>query len=281
LAAARDSLPGSVLFLFQPAEEGAPPGEEGGALLMLKEGAFEEPVPEVIFGLHAFPDLEVGQIGYLEGPAFAAADHFVATVRGRQSHGAQPHLSVDPVVMAAQVVEALQTIRSRSLPPLEPSVISVGIIRGGERFNIIPSEVRLEGTVRTYRPEAQATVESRMEEILAGITSAGGGSYELDYRHQVPATVNDRELAARMRPSLERVVGESGVIQVEPTLAGEDFAYFAERVPGFNFRLGVRAPGGESGGLHTPDFRADDGSIEVGVRVLSRLVWDFLHDDER
>jgi amidohydrolase len=276
LAAVRDDLPGTVLFLFQPAEEGPPPGEEGGAELMLKEGVFEGVRPEAVFGLHTLSHLEVGQVGYSIGPAFAAVDHFRATVIGRQAHGAQPQESVDPVVMAAQAVMALQTIRSRNLHPLEPSVVTVGIIRGGERFNIIPGRVLLEGTVRTYDPEVRDTVERRMGEILDGITRAGGGSFELDYERGSPATINDPELTRRMVPALEAALGASNVIQVPPTMGGEDFALFANEVPGLYYRLGVRKPGTISGGMHTPTFTADDGSLEVGIRGMAALVVDFL-----
>src|SRR5919106_1065865 len=182
LAGMKNDLPGTVKFIFQPAEEGPPPGERGGAPLMVEQGALENPRPEAIFGLHAAAALPVGKLGYRAGPAMAASDHFRATIRGRQSHGAAPELSIDPVVMASQAVLALQTIRSRNLSPLEPSVVTVGIIRGGTRWNIIPGEVQLEGTVRTFSVEAQNTVERRVREILAGITAAGGGSFELDYR---------------------------------------------------------------------------------------------------
>ena len=153
LASMRDELPGTVKFIFQPAEEGAPPGEEGGADLMIAEDVLENPRPSAIFGLHALAEMDVGKLGYTPGPSLAAVDHFIAEIQGKQAHGAYPHLSIDPVVMAAQAVTALQTTRSRTLPALEPSVITVGIIRGGERFNIIPMEVHLEGTVRTYDEE--------------------------------------------------------------------------------------------------------------------------------
>jgi len=276
LAGMRDELPGTVKFLFQPAEEGPPPGEEGGAELMIAEGVLDEPRPEAIFALHAFPTLEVGEIGWIAGPTYAAVDQFVATLRGRQAHGAAPDLSVDPIVMGAQAVLALQTIRSRNLPPTEPSVVTVGIFRGGERFNIIPEAVHLEGTVRTYDPEIRATVERRMREILDGVARAAGGSYELAYENNAPATVNDPELARRMRPALAAAVGEEGVVEVLPVMGGEDFAYFARQVPGFYFRLGVVAPGTTSGGLHTPTFRADDGAVPVGMRAMAGLVLAYL-----
>lgn len=281
LAGLRERLPGTVKFIFQPAEEGPPPGERGGALLMMEEGVLDDPRPSAIFALHSFPDLEVGQVGYSAGPAFAAVDHFVIEIRGEQTHGAYPHLGVDPIVIAAQAVMALQTIRSRTLSPLEPSVVTVGIFRGGERFNIIPGSVHLEGTVRTYNEETRNRVERRMREILDGITRAGGGSYEMEYRRSAPATLNDPALAARMRPTLERVLGARNVLLVDPTMGGEDFAYFANEVPGFYFRLGVLKPGTTSGGLHTPTFRADDSAIPVGMRAMANLVADYLRTATR
>lgn len=269
-------IPGTVVFVFQPAEEGPPPGEEGGADLMLKEGVFRDVKPAAIFALHAFPDLEVGQVGYNPGPTMAAVDQFTAKVKGKQAHGAWPHLSVDPIVMAAQAVMALQTIRSRNLSPFEPSVVTVGIFRGGERFNIIPGEVHLEGTVRTYNEEVRGEVERRMREILDGITRAGGGSFELEYRKNAPATVNDPALAKTSAALLARSVGADNVKLVEPSMGGEDFAYFANQIPGFYFRLGVVAPGTTSGGLHTPTFRADDSAVAVGMKAMSRLLVDWL-----
>ncbi|MGH9361485.1 MAG: M20 metallopeptidase family protein, partial [Thermoanaerobaculia bacterium] len=251
---------------------------------MLREGALADPKPEAIFALHSFPELAdgtpgqptVGKVGWTSGPTYAAVDHFPVTIRGKQSHGAYPHLGVDPIVMAAQAVTAFQTIRSRTLPALEPSVVTVGIIRGGERFNIIPGEVHLEGTVRTYKTEVRSEIERRMREILDGVARAFGGAYELDYRQNAPATVNDPELAAWARPVLERAVGAESVVVAPPTMGGEDFAYFADEVPGFYFRLGTLAPGTTSGGLHTPDFRADDSAVPVGIKTMARLVAEYL-----
>lgn len=276
LAGIKEELPGTVKFIFQPAEEGPPPGEEGGASLMLREGAFDPPTPEAVFGLHAWP-LEVGTVGWAAGPTMASVDHFVVKIRGKQSHGAYPHLGRDPIVMAAQAVEAFQTIRSRNLSPLEPSVVTVGILRGGERFNIIPEEVHLEGTVRTFSTETREEVKRRMEEILDGVTRAAGGSYEVvQYRNNAPATINDPDLARRVRSSMVRAAGPEFVIDTDPTMGGEDFAFFANEVPGFYFRLGVVAPGTTSGGLHTPNFRADDSSLEVGIRTMAGIVVDYL-----
>ena len=276
LASMKRSLPGTVKFIFQPAEEGPPPGEEGGAELMLKEGVFDNPKPSAVFGLHTHAALEVGALGLTIGPAMAAVDQFIITIKGKQSHGAYPHKSVDPIIMATEVVTAFQTIRSRSLSPLEPSVVTVGIIRGGERFNIIPEEVHLEGTVRTYDPEVQDMVEKRMNEILKGITLAYGGSFELNYERGTPATINNPELCKQMIPTLERVVGKDNLKMMDPVMGGEDFAIFANEVPGIYYRLGVVKPGTTSGWIHTPTFRADDSCLEVGIRAMSNMVVDYL-----
>jgi len=276
LTAIQKDLPGSVLFIFQPAEEGPPAGEKGGASLMLEEGLFKDAKPVAAFALHSFPELQVGQIAFNPGPTYAAVDQFRIKIHGKQSHGAYPHQSVDPIVTGSEVVMALQTIRSRNLPPLEPSVVTVGIFRGGERFNITPGEVTLEGTVRTYKKEVQDEVERRMREILDGITRANGATFELDYQRNAPATVNDAALTQTVQPLLERIVGAENVKISEPTMGGEDFAYFANVVPGFYYRLGVVKPGTTSGGLLTTTFRADDSAVPVGIRTMSRLLVDYL-----
>jgi amidohydrolase len=276
LAPLKADLPGTVVFIFQPAEEGPPLGEEGGAPLMVDEGVLANPRPAAIFALHADPELPVGQVGYTEGPTWAAVDQFTIRIKGKQSHGAYPHLGVDPVVIAAQAILALQTIRSRTLPALAPSVLSIGIVRGGERFNILPGEVYLEGTVRTFDETVRATIERRMREILDGITKAGGGSFDLQYQKNAPATINDTPLAKATRPSLEATVGKENVIVQPPTMGGEDFAYFANLIPGFYFRLGTTLPQTTSGGLHTPNFRADDQAVPVGIRAMAHLLLDYL-----
>ena len=276
LAEMRTDLPGTVKFIFQPAEEGAPPGEEGGAALMIKEGVLENPRPAAIFGLHTKAQLDVGIIGYTPGPALAATDRFRAVIKGRQAHGAAPHLSIDPVVTAAQVIMALQTIRSRNLSPLEPSVVTVGVVRGGQRFNIIPAEVELQGTVRTYNETVRADVERRMREILTGITASAGATFELEYVHYAPATINDTVLTRRMVPSLERAAGAGNARRIDPWMAGEDFALFANVVPGFFYMLGVHKPGTESGDHHSPTFMADDAAIPIGMRAMGNVLLDYL-----
>jgi amidohydrolase len=282
LAAIRADLPGTVKFIFQPDEEGPPPGEITGALEMFKEGVLENPKPEAIFALHTINEVgdgvvgEVGKVGVTSGPAYAAVDQFIVTVKGKQAHGAYPHLSVDPIVMASQVVEALQTIRSRNLPATEPSVITVGIFRGGERFNIIPADVHLEGTVRTYSVAVRDTIQKRMREILEGITHAGGGSFELEYKENAPATLNDLKLYPRSVASLERTLGATNVVTSPAVMGGEDYGYFSREIPGFYYRLGIVKPGTTTSGLHTPTYRPDDAAILVGIRTMSNVLVDYL-----
>ena len=276
LAGMRDQVPGTVQFIFQPAEEGAPPGEEGGAALMLAQGLWNSAKPSAVFGLHAAAEMPVGSVGVGAGPLMASSDMFVATLIGRQAHGAQPQESVDPVVMAAQAVLALQTIRARNLSPFAPSVVTVGMIHGGERNNIIPAEVRLTGTVRTFDPTVQDAIERRMREILDGVARAGGGRYTLDYDRGYPVTVNDSALVARMQPAMLRAAGAQNVRAFAMTTGAEDFSYFARATPGYFFRLGTLKPGTTSGGHHTPTFMADDSAIPVGMRVMSSLLLDYL-----
>lgn len=274
----KNALRGRVMFIFQPAEEGVPPGEKGGAELMLEEGVFDIARPDAIFALHSFPDLDVGRIGYSVGPAFAATDHFILEIKGKQAHGAYPHLGKDPVVMSTEIVSALQTIPSRTLDPRTPAVVTVGMIHGGERFNIIPASVELQGTVRTYDTDAQSTIVQRIKDIAGGITQAHGGDYSLAYAMNTPAVINDRDLSMWAGRVLAGKLGEKTVEVLEPTMGGEDFAYFSNEVPGFYFRLGTREPGKGSGGLHTPEFRAPDSAIAVGVEAMTSLVVGFLEN---
>ncbi|HEX6749710.1 MAG TPA: amidohydrolase [Longimicrobium sp.] len=276
LAGMKERIPGTVVFLFQPAEEGAPPGEEGGAKLMMREGVFNRWHPTAVFGLHTFAQMQTGNVGWTLGPAMAASDRFTITIHGRQAHGASPQLAIDPVVMASQAILALQTIRSRNLSPFEPSVLTVGMVRAGERFNIIPADVMMMGTVRTFDPKVQDEIERRMREILDGVTRAGGGTYEMEYQRTTPVTVNNRELSDRMRPTMVRLMGAQNVLDIPPTTGAEDFAYFSNAVPGFFYRLGTVKPGTTSGDHHTPTFQADDDSIPIGIRVMSTLLLDYL-----
>lgn len=276
LAGMRERLPGTVLFIFQPAEEGAPPGERGGAELMLAEGAFRDPAPSAVFGLHTMAELETGTVGFTVGPAMASSASWRATITGQQAHGAMPHQAVDPIVMAAQVVTTLQTIRARNLSPFTPSVVTVGVIRGGERQNIIPGEVMMMGTIRGYSAPVMDSIRRRMDQIMDGVTRAHGGSYRLAVDSALPPVVNDTALARRMLPVLARAAGPDNLVTLEPASVAEDFSYFANTVPGFFFRLGSRPRGGTSGGHHTPNFVADDASIPIGIRAMSELLLAYL-----
>jgi amidohydrolase len=272
----KDQLRGKIMFIFQPAEEGTPPGEKGGASYMLEEGVFDILEPDAMFALHSQPDLNVGEVGFMPGPAFASSDQFVATIHGEQAHGAWPHRAKDPIVMAAEAITTMQTIRSRNIDPKAPAVISVGILRGGQRYNIIPDEVELQGTVRAYDVDIQDLVEQRLHDILGGVTGMHGGSYELTYKRHTPATVNHDALTAWAGPSLARSLGEDNAQHFPAVMGAEDFAYFANEKPGFYFWLGVTPEGETNSALHTPTMRADDAAIPVGIRAMTGLVTDFL-----
>ena len=277
LTAMKADLPGTVKFIFQPAEEGPPPGEEGGASVMLKEGALENPRPSAIFGLHAFSEMPVGEIGYSEGPAFSAADTWEVKITGKQAHGARPELSVDPIVTAAQFIQALQTIRSRTLSGSEPGVVTIGTVHAGNRHNIIPAEVTLTGTIRTFRMEMSKLAEQRLRSILKGVTESAGATGEvIRYERGAPATINNVELTRATLPALERAAGPGRVKATAPAMGSEDFSFFANEVPGFFFRLGQVKPGTTSGDHHTPSFLADDGAVPVGIKVMSYVLFDYL-----
>ena len=277
LASMKADLPGTVKFIFQPAEEGPPPGEQGGASLMVKEGTLRDPRPQAVFALHMFSEMAVGEIGYSEGPAFSAADTWEVKITGRQSHGARPELSIDPIVTAAQFIEALQTIRSRTFAGLEPGVVTVGTVHGGTRHNIIPAEVTLTGTIRTFRAEMSQLAEARLRAILKGVTEAAGASGEVvRYERGAPATTNNLALTRESIPALQRAIGKDHVKLVPPSMASEDFSFFSDEVPGFFYRLGQVKPGTTTGDHHSPTFRADDTSIPVGIKSMSYLLVDYL-----
>jgi amidohydrolase len=284
LSRMRAQIPGTIKFIFQPAEEGSPAGEEGGAKLMVKEGVLENPRPRAIFGLHTEPNLQAGQIGYHSGPAMASADTFAITIRGKGAHGAQPHLGSDAVVIAAESVLALQHIRSRRIDPLEPLVITLGTIRGGQRHNIIADEVTLTGTMRAFSEQARERAIALMRETLQHVTAAYGGTYELTIQESIPVTFNEPALVEEMLPTIRRIVGAENALAIKPFMPAEDFSYFQKVIPGFYYFLGVgnRAKG-ITAGWHTPEFDVDEESLVVGVRVMSNVLLDYLerHATER
>jgi len=278
LAGMREELAGTVVFLFQPAEEGAPAGEEGGAELMIAEGAVASPRPEAYFGLHTSP-IPTGVIGWRPGGIMASADEFTISVVGRQTHGAAPELGVDPIVVASQIVLALQTIPSRQVAATQPVILSVGKIEGGVRFNIIPDTVRLYGTIRTHDPAVQEEVHMRIRRTAEGIAESAGAKAEVEIRRFYPVTYNDPQLAAASLPSLGRIVGERGLVQIPQLMVAEDFSFFAQQAPGFYFMLGVNAPGvafGEAASNHSPHFYVNEEALEIGVRAMATLAVDYL-----
>jgi amidohydrolase len=276
LSRMRDQISGTIKFIFQPAEEGAPVGEEGGATLMIKEGALENPRPQAIFGLHT-GSFEVGQIAYHSGPAMASADRFAIIIRGKKSHGAQPQLGVDAIVVASECVTALQTIRSRRIDPLEPLVITIGTIKGGDRNNIIAEEVKMEGTMRSLSEEVRARAQELMRQTLASVTSAYGATFDLQFDSPNPVTYNDPRLVDETLPTIRRIVGDANVIAPKPFMPAEDFSYYQKVIPGFFYFLGV---GNKAKGLmpawHTADFDVDEESLVVGVKVMANVLLDYL-----
>ena len=277
LSKMRGEISGTIKFIFQPAEEGAPAGEEGGAPLMIKEGALENPRPQAIFGLHTEPNVQVGQIGYHSGAAMASSDTFTINIRGKGAHGAQPHAGVDAVVVASESVLALQHIRSRRIDPLEPLVITIGTIQGGTRFNVIANEVRLTGTMRTHNDKVRERAIELMRETLTHVTAAYGATFELNMEGSNPVTYNEPSLVEATLPTIRRVVGAENALVLKPFMPAEDFSYFQKVVPGFYFFLGVgnRAKG-ITAGWHTPDFDVDEESLVVGVKVMSNVLLDYL-----
>ena len=279
LASLRDDLPGTVKFIFQPAEEGAPEGERGGAELMLEEGAFENPRPDVIFGLHVGPG-RVGRLTYRAGSTMASADGLRIVVRGRQTHGAAPWGGVDPIVVASQIVLGLQTVASRQLPvTLTPSIVTIGSIHGGVRGNIIPDEVEMVGTIRTFDADVRRDIHRRIRRTAEQIAASAGASAEVSITRGYPVTVNDPALTARMVPTLQRVAGDDPVEVQDLMTVAEDFSYFQQEVPGLFFFLGVTPEDQDPATApvnHSPLFFADERALLTGVRALTNLTLDYM-----
>jgi amidohydrolase len=273
LSRLRERVPGTVVFVFQPAEEGAPAGEDGGAALMIAEGVLDEPKPDAIFGLHVMPTLRAGQVGWRAGGVMASSDALRITVEGKMAHGSAPHQGVDAVYVAAQVVTALQGVVSREVDSRRPAVVSIGSLHAGNRNNILAGEAVMEGTVRTLDRETRAQVLAAVERVVAATCQAHRATCRLEFGRGLPPTVNDPALAAASAQVLRAAFDEEAVIEIEPIMAAEDFSLFAERVPGFYLHLGVGNPErGWISYLHTPTFRPDESAIEVGVRAAAALL---------
>jgi amidohydrolase len=281
LVAMRKELPGSVLFIFQPAEEGPPEGEEGGAKLMLKEGLFKEAKPEAVFGLHVFAQVPSGVITYRAGPFMAAADTFRIDVTGRQAHGSRPWSGIDPIVASSQIVLGLQTIVSRQIDITElPAVLTIGKIDGGVRQNIIPDKVEMLGTIRSFDPKIRADIMQRMQHTAQNIAESSGAKAAVTFSDaSYPAVVNDPRLIERVLPSLRRLVGDDHVRPAPLQTGSEDFSYYSEQTPGFFFFLGVTPAGADQAGTasnHSPLFYIDEPAINVGLRALTTVAVEYL-----
>jgi amidohydrolase len=283
LVAMKDELPGEVLFVFQPAEEGPPDGEEGGAEQMLVEGVFRDFKPEAVFGLHVFSTLNAGQIGVHSGPTMAASDRFNIVVKGRQTHGSRPWGGIDPVVATADLIGSAQSIVSRrqNISRL-PVVVSFGAIKGGIRYNIIPDNVELVGTIRTFDEGMRQAVFADLKNVAEHVSAAHGATVDAKVPDTKgnPVTVNDPALTARMLPSLEKVAGQGNVVDPGLTMGAEDFSFYAREVPGLFFFVGATPKGQDpmkAPSNHSPEFFLDESALDLGLRALLQVSLDYLH----
>jgi len=277
----RDKIKGNVKFIFQPAEEGAPRGEEGGAQLMIKEGALENPEVGAIFGLHVWP-INIGRVAFSEGFVMASSDSFRITIKGKSAHGARPQEGIDAIVIAAQIIQGVQSIISRTNDPTDPAVITIGKITGGTRSNILAEQVIMEGTVRTINDINRDRIERSITNVVKSTAVSFGADYSVDYNRGAPSLYNHPELAKNMSPTLLRVVGQPNIESIKPQMVAEDFSYFCQKVPGFYFMLGVKDPQDNNPApLHNPSFNPDERSIPLGIKIMSHLLLDFLDHQQQ
>ncbi|QJR16548.1 amidohydrolase [Usitatibacter palustris] len=280
LAKMRAQIPGTVTFLFQPAEETPPIGEEGGAKMMIEQGCLANPKVDAVFGLHITSIHTTGKIGYRSGPLMASADDFRIFVRGTQTHAAMPWRGVDPIVVGAQIVTGLQTIVSRQMNiAKEPSIVTVGVFHGGVRHNIIPDEVKMEGTIRTFNEEQREEIHVHVKRISEMIAAAGGATAKVHIHKWYDVTVNDPALTEWSVPTLTRIAGEANVGVIDKVCGAEDFSFYQKVVPGFFYFLGCTPPDKDARTAapnHSPRFYADEDCLKVGVKTLSALALDWL-----
>jgi amidohydrolase len=280
LAGIRKDLPGTVKLIFQPAEEGAPPGEEGGAALMVREGVLDDPAPTAIFGLHVGQEQAVGEAAYRPEGMMASGQRFEIHVKGRQTHGAAPWAGIDPIVVGAQIVTALQTIVSRRVDVTAgPAVVTVGTFQAGTRNNIVPEEAVLTGTIRTLDPETSASVQRQLRDIATGVATSLGASAEVTIEDVAKLTYNDPALASKMRPTLARIYGAANVHEAPRVTVAEDFSEYQQKIPGLFFFIGVRprgVPQDQAVPNHSPRFFTDEAALRDGVRAMANLAVDYL-----
>jgi amidohydrolase len=276
LAGMKKEVPGTVKFIFQPAEEGPPGTEEGGAPLMVKEGVMDNPKVDAIFGIHIASDIEIGKIEYKSGSFMASSDWFTIKVKGKGAHGSTPWLGVDPIAISAQIINALQTIVSRSSDLTKaPVVITVGKFQGGVRENIIPEEVSFSGTIRTLDGNMQKEVWANIKRVATNIAEANGATAEVEIVNKTLVTFNTPMLVSMMLPSLQNAAGKENVLEGTWSTGAEDFSFFGEKAPAFFFNVGGMRKGGPATNHHTPDFYIDDSQLDVGVKAFCNLVFDY------
>ncbi|WP_018128371.1 amidohydrolase [Balneola vulgaris] len=277
----KDELAGTVKFIFQPAEEGAPVGEEGGAELMIKEGVLKNPDVDAIFGLHIWDSTPAGVIEYRPQGIMASVNSFKLVVEGKQAHGSTPWKGVDPIVTAAQIINNAQTIVSRNMPlTKQAAVVSFGVIEGGVRHNIIPERIEMEGTIRALDEDMRQLIFKRLEEIVEHTAASNGATAQLTINKGYPITYNDPQLTQQMLPTLERVAGSDKVNLMDAVTGAEDFSFFQEKIPGLYLFLGGKPEGVTPAGHHTPDFIIDESAMLLGVRAMATLTLDYMYSNQ-
>lgn len=279
LTSIQDQVAGNIMFIFQPAEEGAPPGEEGGAELMLAEGLFDLLKPEAVMGIHVWSAGNTGHIGYRKGPLMASSDRFEIRVIGEQTHGSRPWGGVDPIVVASQIINNVQTIVSRQINITRaPAVVSFGIVEGGVRNNIIPDEVYLEGTIRNFDMELRQTIFEKLRTTAEHTAAASGARVEVLIDEGYPVTINDPQLTARMLPTMERVVGRDKIYEADLVTGAEDFSFYALEVPGLFVFLGITPPDQDPATApsnHSPHFYVDEDALRIGTELFINWALDY------
>ena len=281
LAGMKSELKGTVKFIFQPAEEGPPEGEEGGAPVMIKEGVLENPKVDVMFGLHISSQTDVGKITYRSEGIMAASDWYTIKVKGKQTHGSQPWSGVDPVVISAQIINGLQTIISRQTDLTKnPAVVSVTTVHGGVRTNILPEEITMTGTIRTLDTATQRSIHEKVKLTASKIAEASGATAEITISNKTLVTYNDPALTKQMLPSLIKAAGEQNVVEIPAVTGSEDFSFFAEKVPSIFFFIGGKQIGVDPKKVfphHTPDFWIDESGMKTGIKAFCNLVFDYMN----
>jgi amidohydrolase len=272
----KERIKGNIKFIFQPAEEGAPAGEAGGADVMIQEGVLENPPVRAILGLHVWPE-NLGQVYFSPGPIMASSDGFQIVIEGKSSHAARPHEGIDAIALSSQVIVSLQSIVSRAVDPTDPVVVTIGKIAGGTKANIIAEKVTIEGTIRTLSETNRKKIPRLIEDVVRGVTQSFGASYAFQYRKGAPPLYNHPDLASILAPTLSRILGEWNVRDIKPQMVAEDFSYFSQKIPGFYFFLGIKDPEKPSmAPLHSPYFNPDERSIVLGIRIMCHLLIDCL-----